>query len=86
MYCDTMDCTCRRLNLDICPPHNNGDPCERQGTCYGFSNGTETGRCGCTCGLCKEITQGGEKVWNISHTSGGYKVPSAAKYLLVKVT
>ena len=81
IYCD-LDCNCIQLNLNICPPHNNGDACERRGTCVQFIYGTETGRCGCTCGLCKEITEGGEKVWNISHTSGGYKVPSAAKYLL----
>jgi len=89
LYCDPKDCTCRQLTLEICPPRDNGDPCEKRGTCTRtrFINGTvtEVGRCGCRCGLCKEVTEGEEHVWQMCQATGGYKIPSARKYLLIKV-
>jgi len=89
LYCDTKDCTCRQLTLEICPPRDNGDPCEKRGKCTMFMNGTEVGRCGCRCGLCKEVTKGEEHVWRMCQTTGGYnriaEIPSAGKYLVIKV-
>jgi len=69
LYCDPKDCTCRVLTLEICPPRNNGDICEKPGICTVFANGTEVGRCNCRCGLCKDVTEEGEEsVWQMCQT------------------